>query len=348
MASQDALVGRVLREVAKALSDGYALATTQCQPVQLAIDYLNDAAVKADAIERASLSPEREAGGVVAVGLRGVFSDVLKKHWLTGIECNHEAKTDVATCYCSTWKSEPCQSVGAAVDAWIAHVCEQLPPYDDKPVGPIHFDNPNTVKPQSASPPLSTSAEGPTAAQIAAVSKTCPNRAHHGGCHFPICPADCDGRRPAEGLEPVSETFMLPMDVEGAIAYFDNFASNGFDTQRHWQAVRAYIHRRPPPPTVEGVQGEWRRTVKLQEMGERSVYDVKQAGDRMADALDAARAEPEMITPDDLRFLADAVAAPHSPASESCNKVARRFRATADKIERASLSPAKTEKGDGK
>jgi hypothetical protein len=83
-------------------------------------------------------------------------------------------------------------------------------------------------------------------------------------------------------------------------------------------------------------------------MGERSVYDVKQAGDRMADALDAARAEPEMITPDDLRFLADAVAAPHSPASESCNKVARRFRATADKIERASLSPAKTEKGDGK
>lgn len=52
------------------------------------------------------------------------FRDVLREHWLTGIHCDHEAKTDVATCYCSVWRSEPMPSVSAAVDAWIEHVAE--------------------------------------------------------------------------------------------------------------------------------------------------------------------------------------------------------------------------------
>lgn len=39
------------------------------------------------------------------------------------------------------------------------------------------------------------------------------------------------------------------------------------------------------------------------------------------------------MTPELLRFLADAVQAPHSPAGDSCNKVARRLRAKADAME---------------
>lgn len=51
-----------------------------------------------------------------------------------------------------------------------------------------------------------------------------------------------------------------------------------------------------------------------------------------------------MMTPDDLRFLADAVSAPHSPAGDSCNKVARRLRVKADALE--TLSRAETGGGD--
>jgi len=46
----------------------------------------------------------------------------LRKHWLHAIECDHERKLDHPICACSRvdlgWHS----SVGAAVDAWIAHV----------------------------------------------------------------------------------------------------------------------------------------------------------------------------------------------------------------------------------
>ena len=58
--------------------------------------------------------------------LRAGFADVLRKHWLTGIECNHEARTDVATCYCSRWRSEPQPSVGEAVERWIEHVLRHV------------------------------------------------------------------------------------------------------------------------------------------------------------------------------------------------------------------------------
>jgi hypothetical protein len=47
---------------------------------------------------------------------------VLRDHWLTGMHCDHDANTDVATCFCTVWRSEPMPNVGAAVNAWIEHV----------------------------------------------------------------------------------------------------------------------------------------------------------------------------------------------------------------------------------
>jgi DnaJ-class molecular chaperone len=52
----------------------------------------------------------------------------LREHWITGIICDHDAKTDRATCSCSLWRSSPMPNVGAAVNAWIEHVltvCEK-------------------------------------------------------------------------------------------------------------------------------------------------------------------------------------------------------------------------------
>lgn len=51
---------------------------------------------------------------------------VLREHWLTGVECDHAARTDVATCYCSTWRSAPQPTHGEAVEAWVQHVLELL------------------------------------------------------------------------------------------------------------------------------------------------------------------------------------------------------------------------------
>ncbi len=51
----------------------------------------------------------------------------LREHWLTGIHCDHDTKTDTATCYCTIWRSEPMPTVGAALDAWIDHLLEHIP-----------------------------------------------------------------------------------------------------------------------------------------------------------------------------------------------------------------------------
>jgi hypothetical protein len=55
---------------------------------------------------------------------RSRLSAVLREHWLTGIVCDHEAKTDRATCWCATWQCEPQPNVGAAVERWIEHVLD--------------------------------------------------------------------------------------------------------------------------------------------------------------------------------------------------------------------------------
>lgn len=51
---------------------------------------------------------------------------VLREHWLTGLECDHDAKTDVANCFCSKWRPAPEPSVGKAVERWIEHVIDEM------------------------------------------------------------------------------------------------------------------------------------------------------------------------------------------------------------------------------
>lgn len=51
---------------------------------------------------------------------------VLSYHWLSGMECDHEARTDVATCACGRWRSAAQPSVGAAVQRWVEHVLAEL------------------------------------------------------------------------------------------------------------------------------------------------------------------------------------------------------------------------------
>ena len=47
---------------------------------------------------------------------------ILAIHWITAIECDHEARTDTVRCSCSVWTGTPRASVGAAVTQWIEHV----------------------------------------------------------------------------------------------------------------------------------------------------------------------------------------------------------------------------------
>ncbi len=54
------------------------------------------------------------------------MAQVLREHWLTGLECDHEAKTDVANCFCGRWRPAPEPSVGQAVERWVEHVMEQV------------------------------------------------------------------------------------------------------------------------------------------------------------------------------------------------------------------------------
>lgn len=66
-----------------------------------------------------------ESAGLTIVA-KDRFAAVLKEHWLSHIQCNHENKTDKAFCSCSEMGGEECHSVGAAVQSWIDHVLEQL------------------------------------------------------------------------------------------------------------------------------------------------------------------------------------------------------------------------------
>lgn len=47
---------------------------------------------------------------------------VLREHWLAGIDCNHEQRTDTARCSCSLIAFPPQTSVGLAVETWIQHI----------------------------------------------------------------------------------------------------------------------------------------------------------------------------------------------------------------------------------
>lgn len=54
------------------------------------------------------------------------FRFALRSHWLTHIECDHEAKTDRPVCSCSLWRGPVKPNVGEAVEAWIDHVTDQV------------------------------------------------------------------------------------------------------------------------------------------------------------------------------------------------------------------------------
>lgn len=51
------------------------------------------------------------------------ISERLSDHYLVEVRCDHDRKTDVAICSCALWASERHNSVGEAVEAWIAHAC---------------------------------------------------------------------------------------------------------------------------------------------------------------------------------------------------------------------------------
>lgn len=65
-----------------------------------------------------------QAEGAVREGVGEVLNAVklrLREHWLTGIHCDHERKTDRASCSCSIWRGEEKPSIDAAVQDWVEH-----------------------------------------------------------------------------------------------------------------------------------------------------------------------------------------------------------------------------------
>lgn len=71
-----------------------------------------------DIIERAA-SPGKEQ---VLYGLE----HVLGLHYVTAIDCDHDAKTDTVRCNCSVWTGQPQPSIGKAVMEWVDHVIWEL------------------------------------------------------------------------------------------------------------------------------------------------------------------------------------------------------------------------------
>jgi Lar family restriction alleviation protein len=112
----------------------YLAATKPAHPTRLreAISNLMDA-TRAECRDGPH-APVEEAQEAVEAALSALPGDVtvkalkahLREHWLVSVVCDHEAKTDTATCSCSQWRDEPHPSVGAAVDAWIEHVFAAL------------------------------------------------------------------------------------------------------------------------------------------------------------------------------------------------------------------------------
>jgi hypothetical protein len=70
--------------------------------------------------------------------LRAALQYLLREHWLTQIECDHEAGTDTARCFCTIWTGAAQSSVKEAVEEWIAHVLDQflVPPSLRSPAVP--------------------------------------------------------------------------------------------------------------------------------------------------------------------------------------------------------------------
>lgn len=61
----------------------------------------------------------------VSVPLKKV-RETMQAHWLTGIACNHEARTDRPSCFCTTWNGGDHPSIAKALDAWTDHFMQML------------------------------------------------------------------------------------------------------------------------------------------------------------------------------------------------------------------------------
>jgi len=85
-----------------------------------------DARAEFDAVFQAALAETNKELDDAAAQTAAAVTARLRGHWLTAVECDHEAATDTARCSCSMWTGTPQPSVGEAVDQWIAHVLSNL------------------------------------------------------------------------------------------------------------------------------------------------------------------------------------------------------------------------------
>lgn len=52
------------------------------------------------------------------------LTEALRAHWLTSLNCDPEAQTNAASCFCTVWRGETRTSIPEAVEDWIAHVTD--------------------------------------------------------------------------------------------------------------------------------------------------------------------------------------------------------------------------------
>lgn len=76
-------------------------------------------------VSNALRSVAAQARDEAMADMRRLFKETLQKHWLTGVDCNHEEKTDVARCWCSFWTGTPQPTVILAVMEWVDHVMDE-------------------------------------------------------------------------------------------------------------------------------------------------------------------------------------------------------------------------------
>lgn len=82
----------------------------------------DEATLKARKAEARLVSLEQAAAGAEEREKSSIPFDVLRKHYLAHIECDHEKKIDRAQCGCFGLYLPWCPNVGAAIDSWIEHL----------------------------------------------------------------------------------------------------------------------------------------------------------------------------------------------------------------------------------
>lgn len=85
------------------------------------IDVVTERLEQQIAALQAELAAARARGDLAQDQLYRLVA-ALEVHWLAGIDCDHETKTDTARCACSRFAGTPQPSIGAAVRQWLLHV----------------------------------------------------------------------------------------------------------------------------------------------------------------------------------------------------------------------------------